>query len=126
MNDHDGVFEDGTCPFCGVVNSHCRHLVAHIATDDGEIGGGEIYASLTQFYEAMPPDAEGSLVTDEIERILSLDPLVEFHYYTIDESTGTWGYNAYWAEDASAAVGRLLSKISDGSQSPREREVKSI
>jgi hypothetical protein len=88
--------------------------VAHVSTDGGEIGGGAIYNSLTQIYKALPPDAEGSLITQEIEQILSQDQLVRFHSYTVDESSGTWGYTAYWADDAFAAVRRLLSKICDG------------
>ncbi len=104
----DAGNELAECPFCGVINESCKHLVACFGVSEDTIEAGlivehqeEIYSLMTgrneEAVESSAPDQNSGELTATVRAFLEQHPEVEWVEYSRDMANGIWDFANYWA-----------------------------
>ena len=104
----DAGNELAECPFCGVINESCKHLVACFGVSEDTIEAGlivehqeEIYSLMTgrneEAVESSAPDQNSGELTATVRAFLEQHPEVELVEYSRDMANGIWDFANYWA-----------------------------
>ena len=94
----DAGNELAECPFCGVINESCKHLVACFGVSEDTIEAGlivehqeEIYSLMTgrneEAVESSAPDQNSGELTATVRAFLEQHPEVEWVEYDLDGGT---------------------------------------
>lgn len=127
MNDHntDSELPEAECPFCGVLNESCKHLIATFGVSEPGVEGGLLADHLDEVLELMggrsldDEEAEDNGSLDMAEVVASLRAYFEHHAevswadFSIDEGDGIWDYANYWARYPGMVIDDLYRQLEE-------------
>ena len=127
MNDHDtdSGLAEAECPFCGVINESCKHLIATFGVSEPGVEGGLLADHLDEVLELMGAQPIDEAATEEgtpldlDEITASLRAYLEHHDevswadFSVEEGEGIWDYANYWARYPGMVIDDLYRQIEE-------------
>lgn len=87
------------CLFCQ--KNLCDHLIADIAVTEGQIRSGLVLDYIEYIHD---------IDTDELKESLEITDNIDFHYYEVDEGSGTWEYAKFWSRVPKESLDSIFIK----------------